>query len=86
MLRNKSTLLKRIKIAIDFIVKYKNARVMTCGNCGSTNIIPINKASEDEAEDTEKNVYIIYTQYSKCRKCGSVCKEIQLWSKDGNKL
>lgn len=75
---------KRVKIAIGFIVKRKNARIMTCGNCKGTDLIPISNAFEDTLTTEKIKADLLFIQFSKCRKCGAVCKEMQLWNHSGN--
>lgn len=82
-MRNKTSLLKRVKIGIGFVIKKKNARVMNCGNCGGTDLISISNALEQPFIGEDIKADLLYIQFSKCRKCGAVCKEIQLWSNSG---
>lgn len=80
----KNNFLKRFKVGIDLAFKKKNARLMTCSNCDSTDIMPISNSLEEPFSTKEVKADMMYIQFSKCRKCGAVCKEIQLWNHLGN--
>lgn len=58
---------------------------MTCGKCGS---IIIKSISEKPAEikwiDEIHQVDQMWIDLVKCRKCGAVCKEIQMWNFEGD--
>ena len=83
-MRKNTNFIKRIKVGCNFILKKKNARVMTCGNCGTTDLISISNALEEPFESKNIKADLLYVQFSKCRNCGAVCKEIQLWNNSGN--
>jgi hypothetical protein len=79
----KSSFFKRLKVGIVLIFKKKNARIMTCGKCGGTNIIPISNSLEQPFASDNIKADLMYLQFSKCNDCGAVCKELQLWSFEG---
>jgi ribosomal protein S27AE len=83
-MRNNFNFLKRFKKGILFIVKKQNARIMTCGKCGSTNIIPISNSINKPFNNNNIKADSMYVQFSICKKCGAVCKEFQLWNYSGN--
>jgi CO dehydrogenase/acetyl-CoA synthase alpha subunit len=83
-MRNKSAFIKRFMIGMNLAFRKKNARIMTCGNCNSTDLIPISNALEEPFSTENIKADLMYVQFTKCRKCGAVCKELQLWSNSGN--
>jgi C4-type Zn-finger protein len=83
-MRIKKNLLKRLKIAIQFIFINKNARIMTCGSCGKTDLIPISNSLEIPFMNEDIKADEMCIQFTRCRSCGAVCKEIQLWNNSGN--
>lgn len=76
-------LLQRIKIAVRFILYGKSGvRIMTCGNCGSINILPVeNTAIDEEIEPDLAEAYVKrkWREVNVCQKCGAVVVERQYW-------
>lgn len=75
---------KIAKVCIHFLFFEKNARIMTCGNCDSADIVPISNSIEWSYHEKERTIDSGYGQYSICRKCGAVCYEMQAWNFNGN--
>lgn len=83
-MRLKSGLTKRVKAGIALIFFKRNARIMVCGHCGSTFIVPISNSIEEPYSDDKRKIDQYYAQYSLCKSCGAVCYEIQTWNYSGN--
>jgi hypothetical protein len=74
---------RRLKAGMSLIFKKKNAMIMVCEQCGGTNIVPISNALQIPFTVKDVKSDIAYLQFSKCSKCGAVCKELQLWNFGG---
>lgn len=83
-MRIETNFTNKIKLVYNFVFKNKNIRIMTCGSCGNTNIVPISNSMEEPYVTNNINADILFIQFSKCNNCGAVCKELQLWNKNGN--
>lgn len=77
-----NTLLKRIQIAFNFVVYgHGKARVMSCGKCDSISITPITKEPfKSTYMENGKVIDCYWSEFTKCLKCGAVCKEVQMWN------
>lgn len=72
----------RFKHALQMLFdkNYKNSRLMTCGACGSKNIIGLvgTLVEEDFVEDNRN--FHKYEEQSICLDCGAKCIETQYWT------
>lgn len=69
------------------LIRYGKGKIrcMTCGKCGSIIIKSISKKpAEIECIDEIHQVDQMWIDLVKCRKCGAVCKEIQMWNFEGD--
>lgn len=88
MMRN-NNFFKRLKACINFLF-FGNAgiRLMTCGKCGSINIVPVaetEKYEEISDEMEQHGVKIIWREVDVCNKCGAAVVERQYWVWDKEK-
>lgn len=69
------------------LIRYGKGKIrcMSCGKCGSIIIKSISeKPAEIEWIDEKHQVDQMWIDLVRCRKCGAVCKEIQMWNFDGD--
>lgn len=79
----KNNFIKRLQIAIGFLINGRGGvRIMTCGNCGSINILPVVDTATDKEISTElqkKNCKRIWAEVNICNNCGALVAEKQYW-------
>lgn len=70
----------RLKVATYLLLGKvdKDMRTMTCGRCGSMDIVEIEEESEGEEIFHSKTRYF-WGDKVKCKDCGAECREIQTW-------
>jgi hypothetical protein len=84
---SKSGLIERIRCAINFVIYGKGkCRIMTCGKCGKILIYPISDEITTKIMDDKRHIDLLWSQVDKCKICGAVCEEIQLWNFEGDPL
>lgn len=76
-------LIHRIKVAMRFIISGQgNVRIMTCGNCGSMNIGPVEGTAIDTEVSEQLAKYGVKRMWQEadiCQKCGAQVAEHQYW-------
>ena len=73
----KNRLIERLAVAYKFVRFGRGmCRIMTCGQCGSVYIRPISEhPMESSHTDENRHIDLIWSELSKCMKCGAVCHE-----------
>lgn len=74
----------RLKVATYLLLGKvnKDMRTMTCGRCGSMDIVEIeeeNESTEKYKVDSSSRTRYFWSDKVKCKLCGAKCIEIQTW-------
>lgn len=78
-----NSFIKRVQMAFRYVFRDKDeARIMTCGNCGSTHIAPVPDTASDielPPEFRDKGIKRIWEEADICQACGAQTVERQYW-------